>query len=156
MRLPLAVLLGTVLVVGGCSSSPGADIIDTADEQCREISERFAGDLAFGESVGSDQDLEKLRERAELIRKLAADVRDMPPPETKVDSLNVWLKALDKYAEEMDNLRGQYQQARPGIDMLLAMQVNIIDLAAADSGGAADRFGFVDCADVGGWSIFKK
>jgi hypothetical protein len=48
-------------------------------------------------------------------------------------------------------MSGQFQNARLGMDLLPAMQTNIVDRAARASGPAAKRFGFKDCARTGNW-----
>jgi hypothetical protein len=148
-------LILVVLLLAACSSSPEEDIVEHADEACREMSERFRGDLAFGAGVGDD-DMDKLRERVALVRRLRDDVRGMPPPESGQDQLAEWLSRIDAYAEELENFAGQHRQARPGSDLLLALQLNVIDGAARESGTAAAAFGLRDCADVGAWIAFPK
>ncbi len=79
-------LVLAVLLLAACSSSPKADIVEHADEACREMSERFRGDLGFGDGGGGD-DMDKLRDRVALVRKLRDDVRGMPPPESGPEQL---------------------------------------------------------------------
>lgn len=151
--LPLAAL--ALVLAAGCSSSPKDDIVEYADAACREMSERFRGDLGFGEGVGGD-DMNKLRDRVALVRKLRDGVRAIPPPESGQEQLTAWLGRLDKYAQAQEEFAGQSSRARPGTDMVLALQLNIIDAAARESGTAAAAFGLEDCADVGAWISFPE
>jgi hypothetical protein len=139
-----------VLAIAGCSSSPKEELIESADEKCRTISKRFAGGLAYGKGIGSS-DVPKLRKRVALLKDLRDHVGKMPKPETGQAELDDWSGKLGKYITELDDLSSQFQNARMGMDMLLAMQMSIVDNAAKAVGPAGKRFGFKDCARTENW-----
>ncbi|NKE58158.1 hypothetical protein FXN61_15525 [Lentzea sp. PSKA42] len=151
----IAAAVVTFLALGGCSSSPKEELIESADEKCRVIGERFAGDLAFGESVGKD-DEDKLRQRIMLVKDLATHVRGLPAPESGKDKLDDWLGRLDKYAGELQEFETSYRNARRGQDLVLAMQLAIVKEAADAVGPPAKDFGFGACAQVESWVPFPK
>jgi hypothetical protein len=139
-----------VLAIAACSSSPKEDLIKSADAECRTISERFAGDLAYGETINGGS-VPKIRDRVALLKKLHDHVRAMPSPETGQAELDDWLGKLDTYTTELDNLASQFENVRPGMDTLLFLQAAVVDEAAKAVGPAGKRFGFDDCAQTEGW-----
>jgi hypothetical protein len=158
MRVAAAVMALVVPVVTGCSSEPGSpkqELIRSADETCREISERFTGDLAYGEGVGVG-DVPKLRERVALLKDLRAQVRKMPKPETGQKDLDAWLGKLAVYIGGLEDLSGQFENYRPGQDLLLAMQMSINEQAAKEIAAPAKRFGFEDCATTKKWEYIAS
>lgn len=154
-------LAGLVLIatLSGCADpTPREALTEGANEKCREVNERFSGDLAFsGEGVGMD-DMETVRDRSSLIKELGQHVRGLARPESGQAELDAWLSKLDDFAADMDELDEMYQNARPGSDLPLAMQVGIVDDAAVAASQAAKKFGLGDCAHpaVESWTIFPS
>ncbi|WP_210571412.1 hypothetical protein [Streptomyces sp. GESEQ-4] len=158
MRVVAAVMGLVVPVVAGCSSEPGSpkeELIRSADETCREITERFTGDLAYGAGVGVG-DVPKLRERVALLKDLRAQVRKMPKPETGQKDLDAWLGKLGLYIGDLEDLSGQLENYRPGQDLLIAMQMSINKAAAKEIASPAKRFGFEDCAATKKWEYIAS
>ncbi|WP_020672824.1 hypothetical protein [Amycolatopsis nigrescens] len=137
------------LVLAGCSSSPKEELSESADAKCGEVTSRFTGDLALG---GSSGDQKVLEERRKLLDQLQDQVRGMAAPESGQAELDTWLNELGKLSAEMDDLRGQLQNARLGSDMVLAMQYSIVKESAKEAGASASRFGFTTCADTSRWA----
>jgi hypothetical protein len=150
VRALVAGLVG-VGVLAGCASSPKENLIKAADEKCGTMNQRFAGDLAYGATFGSAESLSKLRQRAGLITDLRDSVKAMPAPESDQAGLNDWLKDLGTLIGDMNTMNNAEQNAQPGMDMVLVMQLDIIDEDAQTTSGAAAKFGFVDCARVTSW-----
>lgn len=139
-----------MLAVAGCSSSPKEKLIESADGKCRTVSKRFAGDLAYGKGIGGG-DGPKLRARVALLTDLRDHVRRAPRPATGQAELDDWSGRLGTYLTQLDNLRAQLQNYRPGMDMLLFTQAAIVNNAAKAVGPAGRRFGFKDCSRTGNW-----
>ncbi|GAA2453975.1 hypothetical protein GCM10010405_42240 [Streptomyces macrosporus] len=154
MNRAAAAVVGLVVfavpAVVGCSSSPKQELIESTDERCRTINERFAGDLAYGEGIGVES-VSKLRERVALLKDLRSHVRKMPKPETGRAELNGWLDKLGEYITGLDDLRSQLQNYRPGMDLVVILQAGVNHDAAKAVGSAAKRFGFEDCAQTRKW-----
>lgn len=145
------VVVGIImLATAGCSSSPKEELVESADGKCRTISERFAGDLAYGKGIGSDS-VPKIRDRVALLKDLHDHVHKMPKPETGQAELDDWSGKLNTYITELDNLGSQFENLRPGMDMVLIMQAGVVNEAAKAIGPAGKRFGFHDCAQTENW-----
>ncbi|MQA94389.1 MAG: hypothetical protein GEV11_06930 [Streptosporangiales bacterium] len=144
-----------VLALGGCATAK-EELVEAADEKCRTISERFGGDLGFGESIGGEDDLKKFGERRKLIKDLRDTVRSMPKPETGQAELNAWLGKLDEFDKAMLKTSNMSRYAQPGMDLLIAMQVGVLDETTQAVGPAAKRFGLRDCAQIESWRTFPK
>lgn len=157
MRVVAAVMGLVVSAVAGCSSpgSPKQQLIQNTDEACRTINERFAGDLAYGRGLG-EGDASKLRERVVLLNDLRQQVRKMPKPETGQAELDSWLDKVGEYITGLDDLRGQLENYRLGMDMVLALQMGINEDAAKAIGPAAKRFGFEECAKTQKWEYLAS
>ena len=109
------VVVGFVmLTVAACSSSPKEELIKSADAECRTISERFAGDLAYGATINGGS-VPKIRDRVVLLKGLRDQVREMPRPETGQAELDDWSGKLDTYITELGNLGSQFENFRPGM-----------------------------------------
>jgi hypothetical protein len=144
-----------LIVISGCAS-PKENLIESTDEQCEIVSQRFASDLSYGDSIGEAEDLDKMRERISLIEDLQDHVREQPPPESGQDELDDWLSALDTVIEETDTMHNAFESTTPGTatDLLLVLKINIVDEAVVEAGDAAERFGFESCAHVWRWKTF--
>ncbi|WP_307529613.1 hypothetical protein [Streptomyces umbrinus] len=155
----VAVVLGLVVsAVAGCSSSPGSpkqQLIQNADDTCRTINKRFAGDLAYGQGLGAG-DASKLRERVNLLKALRDQVRKMPNPGEGQAQLDSWLDKVGVYITGLDDLRGQLQNYRLGMDLVLALQMGVNEDAAKAVGPAAKRFGFEECAKTQKWEYLAS
>lgn len=108
-----------------------------------------------GEGVGVG-DVRKLRERAVLLKDLRAQVRKMPEPETGQKDLDAWLGKLGGYIGGLEDLRGQFENYRPGQDVLLMMQMSINEQAAKEIASPAKRFGLKDCATTKKWEYIAS
>ncbi|MFI6292674.1 hypothetical protein ACIBEJ_13865 [Nonomuraea sp. NPDC050790] len=149
-KLTAGALAGIVLLVlPGCSAPPKQALIESADEKCRTITQRFAGDLAYGDGIGAD-DSPRIRERVTLLQDLAGHARKMPKPETGQAELNDWLTKLDTYAAELRKMSGMMESPQVA-DLLRAMQAGIALESAKEVGQAAKRFGFKDCTKTDNW-----
>ncbi|MEU8870929.1 hypothetical protein AB0D24_07110 [Streptomyces javensis] len=146
-----AAALVVVAALGGCSSSPPG-LVESADKKCDTITDRFRGDLAYGHDIGGD-DLTKMRKRGALIRDLYTHVKGFPAPESKAKraELTTWLHKLDAYADELYTMHNTFQNAKPGMDLLLAMIAAEAGTKSEEAGTAAKAFGFHSCADVKRW-----
>lgn len=151
------VLAIVMLTTTACSApaeepikSPKEQLIESADEKCRAISERFAGDLAYGKTINGGS-VPKIRDRVALLTDLHDHARAMPKPETGQAELDEWLAKLNTYFTELGNLAGQFENYRPGMDTLLILQAGVVNGAAKDIAPAGKRFGFVDCAQTENW-----
>ncbi|MFF5010339.1 hypothetical protein ACFY3G_47005 [Streptomyces phaeochromogenes] len=155
----VAVVLGLVVsAVAGCSSSPGSpkqQLIQNADGTCRTINKRFAGDLAYGEGLGAG-DASKLRERGTLLKALRDQVRKMPNPGEGQAQLDSWLDKVGVYITGLDDLRGQLQNYRLGMDLVPALQRGVNEDAAKAIGPTAKRFGFEECAKTQKWEYLAS
>ncbi|MGC9538855.1 hypothetical protein [Streptomyces sp. UG1] len=140
-------VLAAVVALGGCSSSPKEELIESADKKCDSINDRFAGDLAYGRTIGAD-DLKKMRKRIALIKDLRKHVRGMPEPESDAEraKLDAWLRKLNAYADELNTMHNLFENAQPGWDMLIIMTSAEVKEKAEESGAAAKKFGFDRCA----------
>lgn len=158
MSVVAAVMGLVVSAVADCSSSPGSpkqQLIQNADDTCRTINKRFAGDLAHGEGLGAG-DTSKLRERVALLKTLRDQVRKMPEPEAGRAELDSWLDKVGDYITGLDDLRGQLQNYRTGMDLVLALQMGVNEDAAKAIGPAARRFGFGECAKTQKWEYLAS
>jgi hypothetical protein len=158
MCAAVAVVVLVVPVVAGCSSSPGSpkqELIRSADDTCRKINERFTGDLAYGDGIDAS-DVPTLQKRVVLLKDLREQVRAMPKPETGRKNLDGWLVKLGTYITGLDDLRGQIQNYRMGMDVLLIMQSAANKKAAEAVGPAAKSFGFKDCAGTKDWEYLAS
>ncbi|MGW7658449.1 hypothetical protein ACWGMA_06750 [Streptomyces asiaticus] len=146
-----AVVLVTVVALGGCSSSPPG-LVESADKKCDSIADRFTGDLAYGKTLGSD-DLTKVSKRNTLIRDLRKDIKELPQPDSAADraALNTWLGKLDTYAKELYTMHSVIQNLKPGMELLLAVTANIVKDSAEAAGTAAKKAGLHSCAHVKRW-----
>ncbi|SMQ14592.1 hypothetical protein SAMN06272771_0893 [Streptomyces sp. Ag82_O1-12] len=158
MRVAAAVMGLVVPVVAGCSSSPASpkqELIRSADASCREINERFTGDLAYGAGI-DESDVPKMGERVVLLKGLRAKVRKMPKPESGRKALDAWSDKLGTYITGLEDLKGQIQNYRLGTDLVLIMQSAVNKDAAEAVGPAAKRFGFTDCAATKKWEYLAS
>ncbi|MEU9962648.1 hypothetical protein [Streptomyces malaysiensis] len=148
------VLLG-VATLGSCSSSPPG-LVESADKKCDTITDRFTGDLAYGQGLGPD-DLTKIQKRNALIRDLRKDIKELPQPDSASDraALNTWLGKLDAYAKELYTMHSTIQNLKPGMDLLLALTANIVKDSAEETGAAAKKAGLHSCAHVKRWEYLS-
>ncbi|GAA3359286.1 hypothetical protein GCM10017744_037320 [Streptomyces antimycoticus] len=139
------------MALGGCWSSPPG-LVESADKKCDAITDRFTGDLAYGKAIGSD-DLTKVRKRNTLIRDPRKAIKALPQPDTAADraALNTWLGKLDAYAKELYTMHSVIQNLKPGMELLLAMNANIVKDSAEEAGAAAKKAGLHSCARVKRW-----
>ncbi|CAM5268810.1 Lipoprotein OS=Streptomyces antimycoticus OX=68175 GN=SANT12839_065290 PE=4 SV=1 [Streptomyces antimycoticus] len=127
-------------------------LVESADKKCDTITDRFRGDLADGHDIGGD-DVAKMRKRGALIRDLYTHVKGLPAPKSKAKraELTTWLHKLDAYADELYTMHNTFQNAKPGMDLLLAMIAADARIKSKEAGTAAKAFGFHSCADVKRW-----
>ncbi|MFI6902491.1 hypothetical protein ACIBKY_14640 [Nonomuraea sp. NPDC050394] len=138
-----------LLLLAGCSAPPRQALIESADEKCRVIGERFAGDLAYGDGIGAD-DSPGIRERVALLKDLHDHTRQMPRPETGQAELNDWLTKLAAYTADLRKMAGMMESPQVA-DIIRVMQAGIAMESAKAVGQAARRFGFKDCARTETW-----
>lgn len=131
--------LAAVLLLGGCASSPKADIVETADTECRTISDRFTGDLD---------------ERVKLVTGLRDKIKAMPAPESGQRELDEWLRTLETFAGEMTKFKNMQANAPRGADMLVVTQSALVDNAMQKIAPAAKAFGFAACSDTAKWTLY--
>jgi hypothetical protein len=146
----VVVVVVAVLIVGS-QGSRGPDI----EESCGDVNERFRGDLAFGESFGTD-DLGALRERIDVVEDLRRQADEAIPPEDRDRPGGEWLDELDAFVAEMQGFQDLYENLQMGQDMLVPMTMNVVDDAAIAAGEAASRYGLETCADVDTWVFFPE
>jgi hypothetical protein len=160
-RAKLLAVLGLVLVLGACSSSPEEQLspeerfVRSVDAKCGEVAARFEDDLAFGESFGL-ADLKALTQRVTLVKDLRDDVRGMTVPEPRRAAVDGWLSRLDELVTEWETLDAEFRNATPGSDAVLSMRLGLVDNIVEDVGRHADRSGLTTCADVDAWLIFSQ
>ncbi|QWF80968.1 hypothetical protein HUW46_04393 [Amycolatopsis sp. CA-230715] len=138
-----------MLVLAGCSSSPKEELRESLDAKCGEVTGRFTGDLALS---GGSGDQKVAEERKKLLAGLKDQANGMPAPESGKPDLDAWLSKLDALSQDLSQLGGRLQNARPGSDMVIAMQYSIVKESAKEAGAAAARFGFTACADTSRWA----
>lgn len=143
------------VVESGVFLSPKQKIVRAADQECATINDRFAGELAFGESIDLATGGPKLLQRAVLVNELAHHVRGMPPPEAGQADLLTWLEKLSGYAKANTTFRNDFSLP-PNADIIRAFDAAIVDGAADEAATAARKFGFRTCGDVRSWKAFPK
>jgi hypothetical protein len=123
-------------------------IISAADPVCQRLTDRFTGDLAFGDTL-DQADAPMLRTRVELLTALQDQVRSMAPPESKRTELDEWLRSLDQIKVQWTAL-GDFATSDD-------RQMQWADAAVNSTSAAAKAFGFTSCAEVAvAWLVFAR
>lgn len=145
------VIVLALLTASACTDQrPSARdaIIAAGDPACQKLTDRFTGDLAFGDAL-DQADAPMLRTRVELLTALQSQVRSMEPPESKRAELDEWLRRLDQLKIQWAAL-GDFTKADD-------RAVQWADTAVNSTSAAAKAFGFTSCAEIAvAWLVFAR
>jgi hypothetical protein len=142
-----------VALLAGCSSpTPRQRLVDSTNKKCDIINDRFAGDLAYGDSIGPD-DVGRMTKRLKLIRDLRDHASKSAPKMEKAE-LDDWLKKLGLYIKDLENMRNAIQNlwnTRTVADIWFSIAASETLASAKATTAPAKRYGLDRCAKGSDW-----